>query len=251
MPLHSRQYHAGELAILAHLVDRPSPAGAIVKEVLVPGWPPEHTATLLTNCLHRLVLQGDVLLREDGCYELCPALSLELRAMRRRPLNTLLPLAEALRDELRGAAARVEIAGSLRRRTPDCGDIEICALADDQSARDLLAARSALVIKSGERYTQVVMDDQAVGPVKVDFFQTRYRQEWGMLFFIRTGSADFVRRALAYWKRLSAGGECRGNLLWRGDGVQVQTFEEEDVFRALGCRWVEPKDRTPRPQEPT
>lgn len=248
MSLASRNYHPGELCLLHRLAQGPATAKHLILEVTVPDVRPDLTAGLLMNCLQGLLLAGDVTgPGADGTYEISYLLGLEIQAMQRRPLAAMRQAAEELAADLRPLTTRLEIGGSIRRQRADCGDIELCAVVDDMRARNVLTGGADVLLKCGDRYAQVVRQTSA-GPVRVDLFQTTMAQEWGMLFFIRTGSADFVRRALAYWKQISAGGECRGNLLWRGDGVQVQTFEEDDVFVALRMKPVPPQKRVPKPQ---
>ena len=102
--------------------------------------------------------------------------------------------------------------------------------------------------------TRVIISEHQV-PVKVDLFQTADPACWGMLYFIRTGSADFVRRALHYWHRATAG-ECNGLRLRLAGNRPVDTPEEDDVFRVIsehavraGLRpvpFVPPERRTSR-----
>lgn len=84
----------------------------------------------------------------------------------RLPLERARQLANAVRDELAPGCQRIEIAGSIRRRKPEIGDIEIVCipkrsggLFDDQSALDpILAALEGTGrlrrIKGGEKYKQ-------------------------------------------------------------------------------------------------
>jgi DNA polymerase/3'-5' exonuclease PolX len=65
---------------------------------------------------------------------------------------------------------------------------------------------------------------------------------WGLIFAIRTGSADFTRYILATgWVKA---GYCsdEGRLRAR-DGTIVPVREEHDLFALLGIPWVNPEAR--------
>ena len=55
----------------------------------------------------------------------------------RMPLVTARVLAERIVDELRPFCERIEIAGSIRRRRPLCGDVDLVALPKDGRGADL------------------------------------------------------------------------------------------------------------------
>ena len=211
-------------------------------------------------------VQNDIHLTEAG------AAMAGDHAERRLPLEVAEPIARQLvRDlqEIPGVIS-LQIAGSIRRRKESIGDIELVALVDAAQA-DLfgkpsaspvmaltcaLRARADKVIAAGGAMTRVIISEPEVGRVKVDLFQTCRPECWGMLYVIRTGSADWVRRMLAYWKRCTGGGECKNLRLRLADGTEVDTPEEEDVFgvisrhsTAAGLRpvpFVPPERRTPR-----
>ncbi len=228
--------------------------------IAFPHWAP--TDALRAASTELLRLRGAGLIAgpgPDARYAVTERGALLARAAERRPLDVIRPIAETLRAKLAPNAVRIEIAGSVRRGKPTVGDVEIVALVEpdqptlDPEARpepgralgDALAAEAALVLSRGSRCIRVIMDVR-IGPVAVDLFVTADLREWGMLYFIRTGSADFVRRALGYWKRISHGGECRDNRLYRGDGTPVETKTEAAVFAALGVKFIAPEKRMPR-----
>jgi len=206
-----------------------------------------------TEAMFSLRLSGDLIGPEgEGHYHLSEKAEemyrqafLRSEAKQDRSLEYMLALANCLREDLKPLADKIEIGGSIRRRKPMVGDIEIIALVNSDGVGNELLRRSIVTLKNGQKYKQVIIKPPA-GPVVVDLFQTRNPAEWGMLFFIRTGSADFVRRALGHWKKISDGGECRENILYRGDGSMVQTFDETAVFAALKCPFVTPERRIPR-----
>jgi len=195
----------------------------------------------------------------DGSYRLSEARLLADRAGHARPLEALLPVAEQLQADLDPLAVRLEIAGSIRRRKCEVRDIELCAMVSSAPAllpnlplepdfrlMEALVARAEVTVKRGSKYAQVILLDEAIGPVKVDLFQTTDPAQWGLLHFVRTGSADFVQRALGYWQKISGGGRCKDLRFHRPDGTLVDTPDERAVFNALNCPFVPPQRRIPR-----
>jgi len=104
----------------------------------------------------------------------------------------------------------------------------------------MLDAGSTL-IKGGERYKQFDMPR-----CKLDLFITD-ADRWGMIYTIRTGSAEFTHRLVT---PKSQGGLMPsylqaedGYIKRRGDKGIVPTPEEVDVFRAIGYPWLDPGAR--------
>lgn len=142
---------------------------------------------------------------------------------------------------------RIEVAGSVRRKKmEDIKDIEICAIPNNQhlaSIRELVNQKwgNPEIGAFPSKYTKVR------GSVAIDFFWLT-KENWGLQFFIRTGPAEFVKRALAYWKE-HTGGYSEGGILHNDAGSIVPTLEEEDVFKALEvaggkpCPFIAPEKR--------
>lgn len=162
-------------------------------------------------------------------------------------------VAQALEIALSPACERTLIAGSLRRKKPTIGDIELVVQPKVESVLDMfgapaserslldeaLAGLGAQFTKSGAKYKQFVWDD-----CPIDLFIAT-RDTWGCIATIRTGSADFTHWLVSPRRH---GGACPSHLrfsegrIWEG-GKALETTEEADVFSALGQRWIEPSDR--------
>lgn len=172
-----------------------------------------------------------------------------------------LPLAEKIIKELAPACSKIAIAGSLRRKKPEVGDIEIVCIPKmkldlfDNPQGSILdihleeLARVRRIIKSdgknkrwGDKWKS--FHPAAKPEIKVDLFITT-SPEWGYTLTIRTGGKDFSRLCVTPKQQ---GGYLPGHLrvggcrLWEGATV-LETPEERDFFRALGKEWVEPEDR--------
>lgn len=137
--------------------------------------------------------------------------------------------------------SRIEIAGSIRRRVLFPGDIEIVAIPKNQT---LLQLRDIVNNKWGapsiglfpSKYTRIRRS------YNIDLFWPTTRN-WGMIYFIRTGSAEFAKKALIRWKEITKGGYSEDGLLHTADHVVVETPEEADVFKALKWAYVPPEKR--------
>jgi DNA polymerase (family 10) len=160
-------------------------------------------------------------------------------------------IAERIKDQLAPHCDRIEIAGSIRRRKADVGDIEIVAIPKPYDV-GLFASGIAPIVNAwpkvrGElpcKYTQRELPDG----IALDlFFATP--ENWGLIFAIRTGSADYSHRVLACgWVR--AGYKSADGMLSR-DGVAVPVREERDLFRLAGVPWVDPEPRSLHSPNPT
>lgn len=189
--------------------------------------------------------------------------------------HTAFNLAEDLIELLAPACERIEIAGSIRRGLPLVGDIELLAVprfADYPSGLfgemesvnelDLLCDRlhhegvlRDRLDKNGHRAWGARFKRAVYHLVPVDLFVVLPPAQWGVLFMIRTGPADFSRRLVTH---TDAGGllpinmAVKDGVLWRVDASQAPRFaplaaidtpEEYDVFTAIGVPYMAPKDR--------
>lgn len=185
------------------------------------------------------------------------------------------PLAEAERlaaqvvGLLTPSCERIEIAGSIRRRKPEVGDIEIVCVPKlvesrvfdlfgsrvegapldrlEETATSLLVAgtfRHRLDVNGrpafGSRYKRLLY--QGVG---LDLFSVLPPAQWGVLYTIRTGPAEFSHRLVTSrlqggW--MPAGMRVQDGALW-DRGAIVQIPEEADFFTALGLEFVPPEQR--------
>lgn len=184
---------------------------------------------------------------------------------------------------------RVEIAGSIRRQVVDVGDLELVALPRMQAVFGLVELLKAeytgfLTTEEREAYgskrkdpdwvkaTALAVAKRINRPVrfKGDLWpKARYNQlalpegicmdlfmpvpeAWGLVFFIRTGSALFTR-AMATQSAKRGYIWHEGRVYRRGkdgkgnaapEGAPFPLDDEEAVFRHFGVRFVAPRDRT-------
>jgi len=136
---------------------------------------------------------------------------------------------------------RIAIAGSIRRRKAFVNDIEIVAIPKPYET-GLFSSGLAAVVDWWEkvrgdllcRYTSRKLPEG----IELDlFFATK--TNWGLIFAIRTGSADYSHHVLATGWSLN-GYKSQDGLLRDSGGFIVPVPEEEDLFRLAGVRWIRP-----------
>lgn len=180
-------------------------------------------------------------------------------------------------DRIADTCERLEIAGSVRRKKKAVGDIEVVATPiikegmektafgfDAPSGKEInllderikeLAARGFIEfdrksknqnkVPSGPRYYRISYHYQArieIYPIDL-FVVLPDAQDWGVIFTIRTGSAEFSHQLaiLALDKRM----KIMGGRLWDSSNKHIKCDTEEQFFEALGIKYIEPKDRQP------
>ena len=158
-------------------------------------------------------------------------------------LHTATEIANMVKNVLAPHCDRIEIAGSIRRKVPLVGDIEIVCIPKPYET-GLFASGIATVINNwkknkGElpcKYTQ----RELPSGIKLDIFMVT-PQSWGVQFAIRTGSAAYSHKKLASkWKALGYTSK-EGILYHRGKPCPI--YEEIDLFKRLHIPYVEPENR--------
>jgi DNA polymerase/3'-5' exonuclease PolX len=168
-------------------------------------------------------------------------------------------IAEQLAAILRPHCQRIEIAGSVRREKAEPNDIEICAIPLLGTPIDMFGLPQATPVSmldefnwssigklalNGPRQKKIALDEG----INLDLFIVLPGlQDWGLIYTIRTGPAEFSHWCVTQRKR--GGGlpsDCvvDGGRVWRG-GEHVPMPEEIDFLNFLGLGWIDPKDRQP------
>ncbi len=183
------------------------------------------------------------------------------------PPKTRFPLAQAeevgqeLVDLLLPACEKIEIAGSIRRRRPDVGDVELLCISrvgdtvalgtnvhllaeiEDLIHRNVLQKRLNKAGRPNYGDWNRLMIHVASG-IPVDIFRTT-EANWGMAMVVRTGPAEWNVRMMTRFRKMGMQGHAgsqRGSGVTQG-GVDVACRTEQDVFRLLEWRYREPEDR--------
>jgi len=159
------------------------------------------------------------------------------------PYATACKIALEILKQLKPHCERIEIAGSVRRKKAEVGDIELVIIPKPYST-GLFESGIATVLNKLEKvkgelpckYTQRILPSG----IKLDLFFAE-EANWGLVYALRTGSADYSHKVLASgWVR--EGFKSEGGYLFR-DGERYEIREEEDLFKLIGVRYVPPEDR--------
>lgn len=155
-------------------------------------------------------------------------------------LEEILPIAERYKKILEPYCKRIEIAGSVRRKKPECRDIELVIIRDPDKLEELKSLVGEWKKIRGSitgRYTQVQPED-----IKLDIFiAVDDGTNFGNIYLIRTGNWVFSRFAMGI-RAPQVGLKHREGYLWRDD-VRINCYEEEEVFNALNYGFIPPEER--------
>lgn len=170
-------------------------------------------------------------------------------------------IAVSLVDTLRPYCEKIEIAGSIRRGKADVKDIEIVAepmlvrplnlfgdpgpwksrLVDFLDRKD---DQFASPIKGDQKYRQYELPQE----IKLDLFMVTPPAQWGVIYAIRTGPAEYSRWLVT--RRRSGGAlpsylQVRDGGVWRGQEL-IPTPTERSFFQLLGLDYIRPENRRPK-----
>ena len=152
-------------------------------------------------------------------------------------------IAEKLVETMAPYCERIEIAGSIRREKAEVGDIELVAIPNDFADAmlpELLPG--ARFIKDGPRYKQIALPEG----INLDLFLVRPPAQWGVIFLLRTGPADFSQQAVTrkcfFQGLLPSDCMVADGQVWR-HGKLIPMPEEEDFLKLLGLPGLAPKER--------
>lgn len=173
-------------------------------------------------------------------------------------MKTKLPLAAAdalalqMIERLRPYCRRIEAAGSIKRRKPEIGDVELIAaplfehdLFGNPTENHMLNGVDwewfGRIVKNGPKYKQVELHEGAT----LDLFIVTPPAQWGVLSLIRTGSAEFSHRFVTSKQQgglLPSYLKVKDGAIWSNNHI-ILTPEESDVFDLAGVPWIEPEKR--------
>jgi DNA polymerase (family 10) len=149
---------------------------------------------------------------------------------------------------------RCVVAGSVRRRKPEVGDIEVVCIPRRVSA-DWFSGGTVVMpefaravdrwpavkgVPSG-KYTQRRLPEG----INLDLFMAT-ADNWGLILAIRTGSRRYSHEVLARGWCANRCHSVDGYLCHVVNGLskRIPVPEESDLFRLAGVPWVEPEART-------
>lgn len=154
-------------------------------------------------------------------------------------------IAEETLEQLRPHCIRCEIAGSIRRKKPEVHDIEIVAIPKPYESLGMFETGIATVVNRWEKLKGELPCKYTARrlPSGIDldlFFADAFN--WGWIYAIRTGPAEFSHRILAIGLN-RRGLTSKDGYVQDTDGNHIQVKEEEDLFNLIGQSFVEPEER--------
>ena len=168
------------------------------------------------------------------------------------PLRDAAALALLMIERLKPYCRRIEIAGSIRRHKPEIGDIEL--IAEPYFETDLFLTQTenhmlngvkweafGRIVKDGNKYKQIELHEG----INLDLFIVTPPAQWGVLYLIRTGSAEFSHRFVTTKQEgglLPSYLRVKDGAIWSHNHI-VPTPEERDVFDLAGVAWIDPEGR--------
>lgn len=162
-------------------------------------------------------------------------------------------IAEELLELLRPACERVEIAGSIRRRRQDCGDVELLCIPKFDGLIDLLDQKLKWLIgihsleyrhnkkgsiTYGPKNKLLSHADSGIG---VDIFSTDERC-WPVALVVRTGPKESNIAIATAAQRRGWHLEAYGPGFDTPEGL-IRCKSERDVFELVGLPYKEPWER--------
>lgn len=143
--------------------------------------------------------------------------------------------------------ARIEVAGSIRRKRPEVGDIDLVIEplpGKRRYIRDRCLSWRPQVLEDGEVNFLFTLKG-----VQVDIFYANEAGQdlfadvgnFGSLFICRTGSKQFNIWLCQHAKTKGLHWNPYRGVVQKGKIIASRT--EEDVFKALGLEWIKPEDR--------
>lgn len=176
-------------------------------------------------------------------------------------------VARAVVGDLRAVCDHLIVAGSLRRRWPDVGDIEIVCVPTLQTATGGLFGDAVLAVDLLDGRVRELLADGTLRP-RLDkhgrqALGRRYRRllyrgtpldlfspdaaSFGAHVAIRTGPPDYSHRLVTPRSQRGLMPDhlrmWEGSLRRRATGEALATPTEASFFEALGVPWIRPEDR--------
>jgi DNA polymerase (family X) len=154
--------------------------------------------------------------------------------------------AEQIAERLQPFCTKLEIAGSIRRERPFCGDVDIVALPCDEPALRARITEGKEVIQNGPQNIHIRLTNGLevqvflAQPETKDLLDTK-PTNWGSLLLLRTGSKEhniFLTQTALF--------NCAKWEVYKGisrDGKIVASATEEEIFDALHIKFVPPQQR--------
>lgn len=149
-------------------------------------------------------------------------------------------IADKYKNLLAPWCERIEIAGSIRRGKKEVSDIELVCIPRSCHLVPFVTTVKQWIKIKGEptgKYTRRKLYEG----IYLDLFIAN-KNNWGLIYAIRTGSAEYSHKVLAIgW--VKKGFESRDGVLYDKKGKATFIREEEDLFELIGVPFIMPERR--------
>jgi len=157
--------------------------------------------------------------------------------------------AEDILSQLHPLCPSIAIAGSVRRHCGLCGDLDIVCLCSDiqrERVRERCLRGNPKIVSNGEQILSIVINNGVrlqvnfAKPTTKDLFEPT-PSNWGSILLMRTGSKDF-NKAICL-RAASLGCQWKPFKGIVRDGKIVASETEEEIFKALKLKYIQPPAR--------
>lgn len=175
------------------------------------------------------------------------------------PLSRADAIAERFMRFLEPYCERMNIAGSVRRRCSEVGDIEIVVIAKDEFSLGVAFpfGYPGLTI-NGSRLKRFIYPEKQL---QIELYIVANVADWGRILAIRTGSSAFSHNLAMQWNRLGWAG-CEDGLRRKNECIHKGSTwrikpeykncptlpppfnTEEEFFAFIGVQWIAPEKRS-------
>lgn len=177
-------------------------------------------------------------------------------------------LAERIKNELAPACLKIKIAGSIRRKAPHVGDIELVCIPKKHYQHDMFGGKVEEKTTLLDELLNNLVDNKRLQPPTLNGpKQKKYAlfnpdgfnldifiatpENWGYILAIRTGDAWFSKKIVTQSHKkgfLPDSMHCDSGSLWltkknEAWPQKIITPLERDFFNYLLCGWLEPENR--------
>jgi DNA polymerase/3'-5' exonuclease PolX len=165
------------------------------------------------------------------------------------PLARAQKIAEKIAEAITPFCAKIEIAGSIRRRRPFCGDIDLVVLPKPGQLSALQARfkEKSFALREGPQNAMYQLQNGVQLDVffaweKTDLF-TGPSTNWGSLLICRTGSAAHNMYLIQHSKTLDLIWHPYNGVVEITEGRIIASATEADIFKALKLEFIPPESR--------
>lgn len=169
--------------------------------------------------------------------------------MKRYPYKDAMAVAEEVKSWLSPYCSKIMIAGSLRRKKPDVGDIEILCISHGVFELEVfnLVREKKLdyrLNKKGNRTygKQNKLLVHCASGIPLDVFSTT-EENWATALVCRTGSKESNIRICMAAKKLGMKFNVYGSGFTRADDSKIVCHSEKEVFETVELPFKKPEER--------